>query len=109
MLLDKFNNLGEPHGSTPSKYILYNDCFLGINDFRCTETDAKFYNDLFEELKNIGDQGEYEYMFEFYRKLAKALSLKATLGVRTRKAYFFKDSDELKDIILDKSISCLVS
>jgi len=101
MLLDKFNNLGETHGSTPSKYILYNDCFLGINDFRCTEADAKFYDELFKDLQSIGDQGEYEYMFEFYRKLAKTLALKATLGVRTRKAYFSGDTVALEDIILD--------
>jgi len=40
-------------------------------------------------------------MFEFYRKLAKTLALKATLGVRTRKAYFSGDTVALEDIILD--------
>ncbi len=101
MLLDKFDTIGGKHSEKPSKYLLYNDVFMGMRDFLCADTDGEYYKSLAEEIHNIKEKGDFEILFNSYEKLAEVLSVKATLGIRTRKAYLEKDMNALKKIICD--------
>lgn len=98
MLLDKLDETEGYHAENPSKYFLYNDLFLGMRDYLCSENDSIRFKKLAENIHNIEEKGEYEYLFDFYEKLAEVLSLKCNLGNRTREAYSKKDMSELKVI-----------
>lgn len=108
MLLDTFDMPGGKHKYSPgkyegnaSKYLFYNDLFMGLNDYRCSESDEKFYRDLCVKIKNIKDRGNYYLLFDAYEKLADVLSMKSYLGVKTRKAYKEKNIKELKKLIME--------
>ncbi len=101
MLLDKFDTPCGTKMRTMSKYLLYNDAFMGIRDFMCSFDDADYYKNLAKEIHDASGKGEYGYLFDAYEKLAEVLSLKATLGIRTRKAYLEKDMSALKEITAD--------
>lgn len=103
MLLDEFDSPGGKHtdSNSASKYLLFNDPFMGMFDERCQESDCEHYRNLAEKLSNISEKGNFAPLFENYEKLARVLSVKSTLGVRTRKAYLEGDKDALKDIISD--------
>ena len=65
MLLDSFDMPGGKHTYSPgkyegdaSKYLLYNDLFMGLNDYRCSESDEKFYKNLSEKIRNIKEKYE---------------------------------------------------
>ena len=98
--LDGFDTPGGKHtGNVPNKYLLYNDYFLGLNDCYCSEADGNYYAELAKKLAAIENCGEYKYMFDFYKKLADVLAIKAPLGIKTRKAYLTKEKDRLPAII----------
>lgn len=99
MLFDKLDHFGERHTSSASKYLLYNDPFMGIRDYLCKEEDNEFFKEVANQIRSICEKGEYELLFNAYEKLAEALSVKAALGVKTRKAYLANDKDALKEII----------
>jgi len=101
MLLDKMDQLGERHDYNPCKYLLYNDFFMGIRDFRCAKEDSLHYKSLAEKIRNAEGKGQYAYIFDSLEKLADALSIKADLGIRTRAAYLAKDMAAMKEIIKD--------
>ncbi len=99
LLLDKLNEPGGEHTDifgSPHKYLLFNDPFSGINDYRATAEDCAYYAKLSEEIAPASACGEYAYIFDTMRALAKLLSLKTDLGVRTRKAYQAGNKEELK-------------
>lgn len=110
MMLDKFNLPGGKHtsafshGSNPCKYLFYNDFFMGLNDYRCTENDGCFYEKLAKDIQNIEYNEDYSLMFDAYVKLADVLSVKSYLGVRTRNAYQSNNIEEMKNIIKDYSV-----
>lgn len=109
MLLDKLDSPEGKHAerwsyyapSNPSKYLLYNDMFMGTRDFRCSPEDSTYYENLAREIKNAPGKGDFKYIFDSYEKLASVLEIKSTLGIRTRDAYLKKDIDALKTIIID--------
>ena len=98
MLLDKLSTPGGKHPEGAHKYLLYSDCFLGINDSRCSVGDGEYYKKLSEEIQNMGCTCKYAKMFEFYRCLANALAIKAPLGIKTREAYLSGDKTKLSEI-----------
>jgi len=108
MLFDELDNIGTKrdenytygnfHVNT-SKYLFYNDLFMGINDYRCPENVSSYYKELSEKIKNVENKGDYKYIFDCYEKFAEVLSVKADLGVRTRKAYLEKNTEEMKMVI----------
>ena len=100
MLLDKLDTPGGEHNNNPSKYLFYNDVFMGLNDYRCKKEDSVYYKKLAEQLRAV-DAGDFNYMFESYAALAEVLSVKADLGIRTREAYLSRNMDELKKIAAD--------
>ena len=86
----------------PSKYCLYNDCFLGIFDTTITEGEGKTYASFARRLKNAAKRtGEFSYLFDAASKLCTVLSIKTELGVRTRKMYESGNKEGIDALIAD--------
>lgn len=98
LLLDELDKPGGVHKNNPSKYLLYNDPFMGIYDLRCREEDADHYRALAEKLQTAQGKGIFEIYFEDYQKLCEVLAVKSTLGMRTRACYAAKDLEALKKL-----------
>lgn len=107
MIFDKMDELAGNHNTkqdyyyNPCKYLLYNDPFLGIRDYMCSSDDCLYYKNLSKEINAVSDKWEFGYLFDFYEKLARVLSVKSDLGVRTRKAYRENDTETLKIVVSD--------
>ncbi len=97
-LMDQLDLPGGEHFANASKYLLYNDVFCGMNDYRSTASDNEHYKALKEKLDVYTQSGEYAYVFRTTAKLADVLSHKADLGIRTRKAYLSHDFDALRGL-----------
>ena len=98
-MLDALDTPGGNHEKSSSRYLLYNDPFMGIRDYRCRKEDDKYYSELAEKITAIEEKGEYELLFDFYIKLAKLLSVKGSLGIRTREAYLNRDMEGMQRVI----------
>lgn len=99
MKLDKMIQPGSSrHANDPSKYLLYNDVFSGILDHRCAPEDEAYYADLGKELEAIRETGSFGYLFRKYIALCELLSVKAALGLRTRRAYQSGDRKALEEL-----------
>lgn len=96
MLLDAPNNIGGEHNYNPSKYLLYNDVFMGLNDYRVSDSDSKYYSDLAEKLRSVSVNDNYKNIFNTQIALCEALAAKVTLGIKTRMAYKERNRKELK-------------
>ena len=106
MLLDTLDTPGGKHEyspgrheGNPSKYILYNDMFMGLSDYRCSQSDNQYYAELKEKISCIKNKGSFSTLFDAYERLADVLSVKSFLGVKTRKAYMSDNKEEIKEII----------
>lgn len=97
LILDKINDIGinKVDCQNPSKYMLYNDVFLGKFDSTVESDDCKDYEFVAKKLKNINSD-EYGDIFKTEYYLAKILSLKTDIGLNLRKAYKKRDLAELK-------------
>ena len=104
MLLDRMDKLGGNHGGNPSKYLLYNDLFMGIRDCKIQKGDNLYYKELANKIGAEKEKGVLPEMFESYEKLADVLSVKAELGIRTREAYLARDMEALKEILKDYDV-----
>ncbi len=98
LLMDKMDTVGGMHRNNPSKYLFYNDPFLGINDYQCSEDDNQYYEVLMKELLEAEQKGQYEILFDMYINLCKVLSIKSDLGIRTRKYYAEHNMEALKNL-----------
>lgn len=101
MLLDKVSIKNERHSRFSSKYLLYNDIFLGIRDAICKNEDNLYYEKLAKKISEVSKAGKYEYMFKTYEKLSEVLSIKAALGANIHAAYKKGDTDELKRLVYE--------
>lgn len=106
MILDTFDMLGGKHtyspgkyDGNPSKYLFYNDMFMGLNDYRCSESDNQYYKELKKKIRSIEIKGAYSSLFDVYENLADVLSVKSYLGVKTRRAYIGSNKEELREIV----------
>lgn len=86
------------HANDASKYLIYNDVFTGLLDYRCKEIDEEYYASLGKKLSEISEVGKFRYLFKKYETLCDVLSVKAALGLRTRKAYQAGDKDTLEEL-----------
>ncbi len=98
MLLDEPDKPGGEHRYNPSKYLLYNDVFTGLNDYRITKTDAEYYRALLLKFDGLEVSDTYRYIFDTAKALCELLAVKADLGIRTREAYLAKDKEALKGL-----------
>ncbi|MBR3932658.1 MAG: beta-N-acetylhexosaminidase [Clostridia bacterium] len=78
------------------KMFLYSDVFMGITDGICKMQYEDYYGKLASSLSDVSEKGNYAYLFDCYEKFAKVLEIKATLGIKIRKAYDDKNIPELK-------------
>ena len=103
MLLEKMDYLGEEHFkkayNAPSKYLLYNDPFLGIMDYRIVGFENQYYSDLLKQLKSVEVSKDYEPIFHYVKAMCDVLTIKSELSVRTRNAYLLNNKILLRDIV----------
>lgn len=108
MLLDLPNyrdfNAELKGAENPCKSLLYTDPFLGWLDNAVAKNRPIPYAQYAERLKKAKKSaGELAYIFEQLEKLCSVLAIKATLGVKTRKAYQSGDRKALAPIIKEYS------
>lgn len=85
-LPDKTERVYKP--VNPSKYLLFNDCFMGILETASRPEDNATYASHARRLSRAAKRaGEYAYLFDAAAKLCRALSLKANLCADTRAVY----------------------
>lgn len=85
----------------PEKYMLYNDCFLGIFDSTVTSERNEVYSRAEAALSALFENKDFGYMFGCLSALCGVLKIKNDIGVRTRRAYTQKDKDALKALLSD--------
>lgn len=91
---------GQPEGvANPDKYLLYNDCFIGLLDFALTGEEWERYEACAEKLAEGEKDPEWGYLFASQRALCRALAVKAGLGQRTRQAYQAGDREAMSQVI----------
>ena len=80
-----------------SKYMLYNDVFLGIYDSTVQGGEANYYRILAQKYAAMTKRnGEWNYLFSLQEKLCLILADKFCLGVKLRKAYQNGDFESLR-------------
>ncbi len=79
----------------PDKYMMYNDCFMGIFDSTVRDGDAQSYAACAQKLDALQDEPTWGYLFRTMKTLSDVLSIKFDIGLRTRKAYLADDKKAL--------------
>ena len=99
ILLD-LTSLGETerYGSHPSRYILYNDPFIGLMDLTLPESTRADHEKLAEQLAPLCRHPKWGYMFETMHDLCAVAAAKCDVGTRIRAAYDACDLKELKKL-----------
>lgn len=90
--------------SSGSKTMLYSDVFTGFEDSAVwgDRREDLFYGELSKKLFYAAKtSNNYGYIFESYSDLCRVLSLKYSLGARTREIYKSRDKNALKNLIKD--------
>lgn len=79
------------------KIMLYSDPFLGFYDCKVSKgcNEEERYTDFAKQLAPLCTHPEYGYLFQVAETLCRLLSVKYTLGVRTRAAYRAGDVKEV--------------
>lgn len=102
-------DLTEDWAVNPEKYMLYNDCFLGMLDSTVADGDTEKYASCSEKLKKLEANAEYGYLFKKLRTLCDVLAVKVDIGIRTRAAYNSGDKAALAALIPDYDrLLCLI-
>ena len=83
----------------PAKYMLYNDCFLGIFDSTVNENGAKKYKKYAAELEKLSGDENFGMLFDTEAKLCKVLAQKYSLGIETRRYYALGDRETMRKIV----------
>jgi len=90
----------------PSKYLIYNDPFLGPLDSTINGSENDKYKAIYSKLKRLSNKlGDFNYLAEYMASLSKFLSYKACLGVNTREAYKKKDVKKLNELLVEYKAS----
>lgn len=85
-------NADYSQGFSSCKAMLFNDPFLGWKDSSVEKIDKVPFFDYAEQIRKAGKNAAgYKYLFDNMEALCRALELKYSLGLDTRKAY--KDND----------------
>lgn len=101
MLFDKLDWVeGKYTECRLSKEFLYNDIFMGKRDGMCKPEFEEYYRKLGDDLSVIEEKGDYSYLFDCYKNLARVLEIKVNLGVKIREAYLNDNKSALSDLIL---------
>lgn len=81
------------------KYMLYNDCLLGLFDCVVKEGDNEKYAATAEKLAAYADNKQFGHIFASLSALCEALSYKSEIGSKTHKAYKSENKDALRDVL----------
>ena len=102
MLLDLPDRPRKVYGTVcPSKYLLYNDCFMSILETASRPEYGKKYASFARRLKNASSRaGEYSYLFDTASALCRVLSKKANICSQTRAVYAAEDREAGKKLVL---------
>lgn len=74
--------------SVASKQLFCQDVMLGLFDKNFESMDMRtHYKGLLDKLRALGNQGEYEYLFDLQRKFIKVLVEKCDIGIRLKCDY----------------------
>ena len=102
MLLDlPMSIMDRNSGQNPEKYLLYNDCFMGLMDSTLAGGENVAYAKNARSLALMKKHSEWGYLFEMQRALCAALAIKAELGVKTHEVYQSRDKEQLHALILE--------
>lgn len=83
----------------PSKYLLYEDPFLGLYNQKLHKDYDQYYKSHRRILKMDSKiDSPYQYIFDTLYRLTDVLSTKSTLSIRLKEAYDLKDMKTLYDI-----------
>ncbi|MCQ2795976.1 MAG: family 20 glycosylhydrolase [Bacilli bacterium] len=86
--------------ANPCKYLLYNDPLIGLLDSVVFDGIDEVYSSYYRKLKRLVSKfNEYGYIPKMLSSLCRVLSVKASLGVKTRNAYLKKDKVALTNLI----------
>lgn len=80
-----------PDRCNPEKYMLYNDCLMGLLDCTVTPADGDSYAACAARLEKMTNNPDFGVNFRTAKCLCDVLAVKYTLGVRTRAAYLAGD------------------
>lgn len=89
----------ESHRHNPSKYLLFNDPFLGLLDYTVHDELKMRYAAAVKTVEASVNGREYDYLFDFQAKLLTLLTRKCDLGIRLRKAYQAQDKETLAKLL----------
>ena len=89
----------ESHIHNPSKYLLFNDPFLGLLDYTVHDALKTRYAAALKTVEASVNGREYDYLFDFQAKLLILLTRKCDLGIRLRKAYQAQDKETLATLL----------
>lgn len=101
LLMDLVGTANDYLTADAEKYLLYNDCFLGIMDKAVRPSEELGYVECAKKLKPLINHPQWGYMFETMYALCKLLAVKTTVGIKTRTAYQECKIDELRELISD--------
>ena len=112
VLIDTPNNfvpgvsrVGYP--KNPTKYMLYNDYFVGHADYTVAEGGYEHFEEKEKQLLSVAKKTrKYGYLFDNAAKLCGVLKYKYDLGVKTRAAYQSGDKNELLRLANDEYLKC---
>lgn len=82
---------------SPSKYLLYNDPFLGFLDSTIPEGCAAEFAEVAELTEALVKHPRWGYLFDTNHRLCKAVSAKCDVGIKIREAYRAGDKARLKE------------
>jgi hypothetical protein len=80
---------------SPSKYLLYNDPFIGLLDTTIPQNCREDYLDVARLTEPLTKHEEWGYLFETNHKLALAVAAKCDIGIKIRAAYKSGDKEAL--------------
>lgn len=103
MLLDLPDSIGEGGKlvSNSEKYLLYNDCFMGIFDTALKGGEGEAFAKCARKLGLLKKNEKWGYLFKSMQALCEVLAVKAELGKRTHEIYASRDMEALKVLIED--------
>ena len=96
--------VGEEKQKSPTKFMLYTDPFFGFIDPISKENAPEVYARLRDKFLPLADKGELGYLFAHYAALCDLLTVKHSLGIRTRAAYEKGDKAAIKAIAEDYTV-----
>ena len=85
-----------------TRHALYSDPFLSHLDSLVDKDGSRYYSELSKKYSKYAKESvSFGYLFDAVATLCEALSVKYTLGCKTRKAYYSKSKESLKDVLKD--------